>query len=175
MTAATERGIDTAPTSLNGLSAPFHVRNRNAVVSWLFMSVWTLGLLIAIALTLRSDVSVETWQWAVLALFVLVGIAGCVFASALSIVSMHVEGNSVRVVERRPFKTRSTRCRASEVSVPSISEDDVDTEGDPYFRCYLLLPEGRKVEVAGSHRRCEVQALRTRVLVALATQGEADK
>ena len=175
MTAATDRGIDSAFVSHDGQATLFHARNRNAIALWIFMSLWTLGLLIAIAMTLRSDASFETWQWVTLALFALFGIAGCVFASSLPIVSMHFEGNSVRVVERRPFTTQSTRCRASEVSVPAISEDDVDTEGDPYFRCYLLLPKGRKVEVGGSHRRCEVQALRTRALFALAPQDEAGK
>ena len=175
MTATTDRGIDSAFASRGGQVAPFHTRNRNAIALWVFMSLWMLGLLIAIAMSVLGDTPIATWQWIALALFALVGMAGCVFASSLPIVSMHVEGTSVRVVERRPFTTRRIRCRASEVSVPAISEKGVDTEGDPYFRCYLLLPEGRKVEVAGSHRRCEVQALRTRVMLALATQDKARK
>lgn len=172
MTATTDRSIDSAFGSRDGRAAPFHTRNRNAIVLWLFMSMWTLGLLIAIAMTVRSDASIETWQWVILAVFALGGIVGCVFASSLPIVSMHAEGNQVRVVERRPFSSRTTRCVIGDIAVPAISEDDVDTEGDPYFHCFLLLPDGRRVEVAASHRRCEVQALRTRILVALATQGE---
>lgn len=172
MTATTDRGIDSAFASRHAQAAPFHTRNRNAIVLWVFMSLWMLGLLVVIAMTVLGDTRVATWQSAALALFALVGLAGCVFASSVPIVSMHVESDSVRLVERRPFTTRSIRCQAGEVSVPPISEQDVDTEGDPYFRCYLLLPEGRKVEVAGSHRRCEVQALRTCVLAALATQDK---
>lgn len=139
------------------------------------MALWALAVLVATLMLLRGDAPVHGYQWLILALSGLVGIVGCAYACSRPIVSMQLEGTTAQVVERRPFSARITRCSLNEIRVPAISENDVDSDGDPYFRCFLSLPGSHEVEVAGSHRRCEITAIRTRILVAIATQRGVDK
>lgn len=147
----------------------FRVQWRTALVLWLVMAA-CIALLVSITWLFWRDgppAQTGTFGWVLLSLFWIGGLAASAWASTFAMVSMLVDERGVEVSERHPFTVRTTRCGVADLSVPAIV-DGVDGDGDPQFRCELRLPDGRAVNLAESYRRFEVDAVRRRVLLALA-------
>ena len=64
------------------------------------------------------------------------------------------------------WRARERRYRVSDVAVPEIAAG-TDSEGDPYFKCLLTLPDGDALTVAEAHARPAVEAVRQRLLSVL--------
>lgn len=167
---ATDNGGDMA--ARRGSARPsFRIQYRVAVVLWLISACWIAVLLTFTWLFWRDGppAGLGPFGWPLLGLLWLAGFsAGASSAGSFALVSMQVDDDGVRVREWLPFKVRTTRCGVADVDVPAIV-DGVDDDGDPRFRCELRLPDGRAVSLAESYRRLEVEAVRKRLLVALAT------
>lgn len=154
---------------------PIVFRNYKAVAAWIFMALWMAGLGCFTWLGIR-DGGMPGWgphgTAALLCLFWVFGIGGCAYCFGMPCIRLRITATSVEAREGRPGHTETHRCTPAEVAVPEVVETK-DDEGDPYFRCDIELPGGKRVTVVESHARDEVEATRARLLSALAASPPA--
>lgn len=148
--------------------ATVHVHHRLALALWLAMSAMLAASVLMTWFALSSGFALDmpTLAWPLLGLLWTAAVAGCVWAGRYTMVTMRMLPDLVEVGERGPFRIRTTRCARSALAVPDVSEA-TDREGDPLFRCLVDLPGDRQICIAESHRRCEVVAVRDRIMEAL--------
>jgi hypothetical protein len=145
------------------------LRNRMALAGWIFMAIW-ISLLCLITYILVRDGSIPgTGPLAgmgVIALFWIFGVAGCAYAYAIPCVAVTIRDRRVSVRERFLMRTREETFPVANLMTPLLVETK-DDEGEPYFRCELTTPAGRKVVCNEGHDRASVEAARARVLAFL--------
>ncbi|MEO7916747.1 MAG: hypothetical protein ABIR16_03820 [Dokdonella sp.] len=175
MATTIDNRFNTNGRSVGRHATPFTKRNACALAQWVVAAMWMVALATAIITLWRSGAGATRglYAWLILAVIGLLGIAACLRANRVAMVSMQIDAGAASIVERTPLHSRTTRCGVDEIRIPAIDIGAVDGEGDPYFHCRLILPDGRQLDVAGSHRRCEIEAVRTRILTALSTKGGA--
>lgn len=161
---------DGSPPS--ALPSVFRLHNRLAFVLWIVVASSLVILLCFTWLFLRDGPppQVGAFGLPLLGLLWMAGIAASASVCASAVISLRVTSTGVMVREWRPFSVRKTCCASADVRVPPIV-DGADEEGDPYFRCLLILPDGHVVAVAESHRRLDVENARERVVAALARRS----
>jgi len=157
------------------IPSPTVFRNYKAVAAWIFMAVWMAGLGCFTYLAIR-DGGMPGWgphgTSVLLGLFWLFGIGGCAYCFGMPCIRLRVTTAIVEAREGRPWHTETHRCAPADVTVLAVVETK-DDEGDPYFRCDIELPGGKRVAVTESHARAEVEATRARLLKALAVSPPA--
>ena len=144
--------------TMSGARVRREYRNDKAVFLWGFMAVW-LAMLVAMTYVAVRDGGIPGSRWGVpvLALFWLFGIGAARWAATFSRVRVTLTADGVLVRERFPFHAIEKRYRSRDLAAPRIDESK-DSDGDPYFSCVLALPGGRRVAVAESGHRPEVEA-----------------
>ncbi len=145
-------------------------RNDKAVFLWGFMAAWLAGLTAMTYVVVRDGGVPQTgpWIWAVLALFWLTGIGAARWAATFARVRVTLTAGGVVVRERLPFSTREKQYRSRDLAAPHIDERK-DSDGDAYYACVLELPGGRRVVVAESSHRPEVEAVLDTLKASLAS------
>jgi hypothetical protein len=136
------------------------IANRMALFLWGFAAVWLAMLTAFTALVIRDgpppgyapEVAI-----AILAAFWLggFGLAGYAASQPLQSVTRGPDG-AVRVDWIRPLRRERRVYPAGTVGAPEVVVG-TDTDGDPYFRARLRLPDGLSVDIAEGHdrARCE--------------------
>lgn len=162
-------GSSADPAGVPSAPAPFCVHYRTPLVLWL-LAASTIAILAAFTWLFLRDgppPPLGPFGWPLLGAFWLAGLAAVSSAKSFALVSMRIDRHGIVVREWLPYAVRTTRCGVGEVVLPTIV-DGIDDDGDPRFRCELRLPDGHAVNLAESHRRLDVVAVRDRVLTALA-------
>jgi hypothetical protein len=151
---------------------PVVFRNNHVVGVLVFMLLW-LGLLGCFtyfyARQQRYSVLGPSYLISDLILGVLwlFGVGGAAWAFIQPRIAVSVAGGGVLAREIWLWRVRERRYAAADVFVPHV-EAGTDNDGDPYFKCLLLLPNGRVLTVAEGYERTEVEATRRRLLAELA-------
>jgi len=148
---------------------PVVFRNNAAVFLWGFMGAWMLMLALFTCLYVRDGDNGEKMLPLVLMAFWLFGWAACHWAFGHARVRVEIGHGRVLAREVYAWSTRENRYAASDVFVPDVVEEK-DSDGDPYFKCLLRLPDGRSLTVAESHSRPRMEARRAELLAALAVR-----
>ncbi|WP_237216504.1 hypothetical protein [Falsiroseomonas oryziterrae] len=146
------------------------LRNDIALFAWWFMAIWWAMLLAAVWLVLRDGPpdGLSWWMTAgILAIFVAGGAAGAAWALRQRRVRAEVGADGLlRLGESLPFRRQRLvlpRDAAEAVEV----EQTTDSDGDPYFRCWLVLRDGRRFAVQEGHRVQAIESDARRLRVAL--------
>jgi len=147
---------------------PVVVRNNTAVFLWGFMAVWMamLGCFTYIFVRDGGIPQVGMFGPPLIAFFWLCGLGATGWAFSHPLIRVTISPREVVVRERWPWRVRERRYRLGQVAVPDIVAG-TDSEGDPYFKCMLALPDGDPLPVAEAHGRPQVEAVRLRLLSAL--------
>ena len=144
------------------------VRNNTAIFPWAFMAVWMamLGCFTYIFLRDGGIPQVGMFGAPLLAFFWLCGFGATGWALSHPLIRVTVSPRGVVVRKQWLWRARERNYRVSQVAVPEIVAG-TDSEGDPYFKCLLMLPDGDPLPVAEAHGRPAVEAVRQRLLSAL--------
>lgn len=146
------------------------IRNNMAIVGWIFMSIWMGMLLLITWLFVRDggfhqfDPLVET---GIMLLFWVFGLGGSAELFGRPRVRFVIEGGEVDVTERWLLRSRHETFPLADLAEPKLISDR-DSDGDPYYRCGLVLPSGRKISVRESHDRATIEAECDRIKAAIA-------
>lgn len=166
--------MPTAPASRN-VQRVF--RNNGACVAWIFVAVWLamLGCFTYIAIRDGGIPQVGVWAWPILGLFWLFGAAALVWVTGLPLLRLELSADGVLVRERFPWYVQETRYRVRELRLPQL-ESVVDGDGDAQFHCVLAFADGRRLVVAESPHRPQVEAtfLSLQASLAALCRGYAD-
>jgi hypothetical protein len=142
------------------------VQNNAAVFGWGFMTVWMTILCIVTFAAFREAMfeGKVTFRYMplILAVFWLAGIAGTAWAFRQKRVRMEIRDGRVAVTKRGLFRAHRWVGAARDVLDLSLVED-IDSDGDPYFRCVAVLPGPEQITIAEGHRRAVVEAAMERV------------
>jgi hypothetical protein len=147
---------------------PIVIRNDTAIFLWGFMAAWltALGCFTYIFLRDGGIPQVGMFDAPLIAAFWLCGLGAAGWALSHPRIRVTVSLRGVVTRERWLWRTRERRYRVSDVAVPEIAAG-TDSEGDPYFKCLLTLPDGDALTVAEAHARPTVEAVRQRLLTVL--------
>ncbi len=150
---------------------PVVFRNNQVVGVRVFMLLW-LALLGWITYGLEHQHTFFTVGTAlsdlILGALWLFGVGGTAWAFFVQPrIAVTVAAGSVLTREIWLWRVRERRYAAAEVFVPHV-EESTDADGDSYFKCFLLLPNGRVLTVDEGNKRTEVEATRSRLLAELA-------
>jgi len=148
------------------------VRNNNAGGMWLFMAVWVgmLGCFTYIFARDGSPPEVGVFGLPLLALFWLAALGLAGWALAQPLIRVTVEGRHAVVRERWLWGVREQRYRAAVLAAPELEVGE-DSDGDPYFKCRLRLPDGGVLTIAETHDRAFVEDVQQRLAAALRPTG----
>ena len=149
---------------------PAVFRNNQAIAVWVFMVIW-LGVLGCFTYIFARDggfPDVSMFGPPLLGLFWLYGIGFAAWAFVRPRIAVSVTAGRVLAREIWPWRVREGRHAAADVFVPDVVAG-TDSDGDPYFKCVLRLPDDRVLTVAEGHERTRVEATRRRLLAALDT------
>jgi hypothetical protein len=147
---------------------PLTVHHRTPLVLWAFAAVWCGGVLLGTYVLWRDgppDGATPLAAWAVLMLFWLTGIGLGTHAFSQPTVALRIEPDGrAEIVRRWPLARRVARLPASALSLRL--QEDVDSDGDPYFR--LRLHAGLHLEAPvsvaeGGREHCEAMRERLRL------------
>ena len=150
------------------VSASF--RNNMAIVAWVFMAIWDLGLLLMTYAFIRDggfhQFSAPV-EHGILGLFWIFGAAGTAACFGRSRVHVAVDDGEIVVRERWLLGSRVERFPVGSVSLPRLVQQR-DSDGDPYFQCVLTTPAGRDIVVKESHSFKNADAECDRLAAAIA-------
>ena len=145
-------------------------RNNMAIVAWVFMAIWNLGLLLITWLFIR-DGSFHQFsppvERGILGLFWIFGAIGTAACFGKPRIHVAVDGGEITLRENWLLRGRIERFPVGAVSPPRLVQQR-DSDGDPYFHCVLTTPSGRDIIVKESHSRQDAEAARDRLAVAMA-------
>jgi hypothetical protein len=131
------------------------VANNAAVFGWTFMIVW-MAMLCAFTWLAVRDHGVPGYSSEITALFLagfwLFGLAGCNFFLRMPRVRLLKGADGLRLEEIWLWRRRSSPLASTDLQTLALIED-TDTDGDPYFKCAITLPDGRPVFLKESHLR----------------------
>ena len=147
---------------------PAVFRNNQAVAVWVFMLLWLAGLgcFTYVFVRDRGGPEVGVFSAPLLGLFWLCGVGIAAWAFRQPRIAVSVAAGGVLAREIWLWRVREGRYAAADVFVPEVAAG-TDSDGDPYFKCLLRLPDDRVLTVAGGHQRPQVEAARQRLLAAL--------
>ena len=147
---------------------PVVFRNNQAVAVWVFMVIWlsVLGCFTYIFARDGGFPDVNMFGPPLLGLFWLYGIGFAAWAFMRPRIAVSVAAGGVLAREIWPWRVWEGRYAAADVFVPDVLAG-TDSDGDPYFKCLLRLPDDRVLTVAEGHERTRVEATRRRLLAAL--------
>lgn len=135
-------------------------RNRRAGIVWIFMAVWLAMLACFTYIAIRDGgiAQVGFWTWPILGLFWLFGLAALGWAGSMPLLRLELSAGGVLLRERFLWHVQWRRYRVPQLS-PPLLESVLDGDGDTQFRCVLPLADGRRVVIAESPDRIEVEAV----------------
>lgn len=142
-----------------------------AVVGWIFMSVWLCGISLISWVFVRDGGFHQMHpllEVGIMLMFWMFGLAGGGYLFSQTRVRLTVENGAVTLREALPWKRSEERFPVSTIEVPPVLRER-DSEGDPYFRCVIVTPAGRRVSMGESHDEETMDRLRERVVAALGT------
>jgi len=147
------------------------IRNRLAAFGWGFMGVW-LGMLALLTWTMARDgphPSQPAWlQLGALAAFWLVGLPAAGYLLSRPVTRLRVAPDGTAVLGRRtPFGREEERYPPGSITAVEVREGK-DSDGDPYWRTFLVVADGRQRVVREGHHAPEQKALAARLRGALA-------
>jgi hypothetical protein len=147
---------------------PTVFRNNTAIFLWGFMAVWLsmLGCFTYIFLRDGGIPQVGMFGPPLIAFFWLCGLGAGGWALSHPLIRVTISPRGIVVRELWLWRVRERRYHLGQVAVPDIVAG-TDSEGDPYFKCMLMLPDGDPLPVAEAHVRPKVEAVRQRLLSAL--------
>lgn len=148
--------MPTAPASRN-VQRVF--RNNGARVVWIFVAIWLSMLACFTYIAIRDGgiPQVGVWAWPILGLFWLFGAGALAWAAGLPLLRLELSADGVLVRERFLWRVQEKRYRVREVRLPQL-ESVVDGDGDAQFQCVLVFADGRRLLVAESPHRPQVEA-----------------
>ena len=151
-------------------AATLVLRNRAAIVGWVFMAAW-MAMLSLFTYILVRDAGIPGWHplagMAVFALFWLFGVAGCAYVYGMPSITVTIATGTVHIRERFLFQSREERFPVRQLTDPLVVETK-DSEGDRYFRCELATPTGRTIVCDESNDRARVEEACRRILTFIA-------
>jgi hypothetical protein len=132
------------------------------------MAVW-VGMLACFTYIFARDGSppeAGAFGLPLLALFWLAALGVAGWALAQPLIRVTVQGRHAVVRERWLWGVRERRYRATALAAPDLEVGE-DSDGDPYFKCLLLLPGGAVLTIAEAHDRAFVEDAQQRLETAL--------
>lgn len=136
--------------------APYRLRSLAPLPGW-FLTFGFLAIVVALTLTLKrkgTEWGYPIWlQYAALLAFWIGGYLGVghFVRRPCTWVRVTPEGE-VLLTRAWPFRVRRDRIPRAAIATVAVRED-VDSEGDPYFRTRLVLATGEEITVQEGHRR----------------------
>jgi hypothetical protein len=146
--------------------------NRISLFTWGFAFCW-IGMLLAFSWIFLRDGAPDGFpneaMAAILAVFWLagMGLAAHALNSPISWVTVDSRGD-VALAWHYPHKRVRKAFPAALLGSPALIEDR-DSDGDPYFRTRLTLPDGGFIDIAEGHDRDDCERARERFLKAVAS------
>jgi len=144
---------------------PFVLRNNNAVVGWVFMPLW-LGWLACFTYVFARQHPEAELILDGLWLLCLFSVGGAAWGFMQPRIAVSVAAGGVLVREIWLWRVRERRYAAADVFVPHVAAS-TDSDGDPYFKCLLWLPNGRVLTVAQGHQQWQIEVAHRHLLAAL--------
>lgn len=148
-------------------SMRFKHRNRTALFGWCLIGAWWA---IVIAVTGQVLPSGNTKALAVLSIFWVAGFAFAGYILSIPIVSVEIaDDGAVTIVRRSLGRSTTTRYGPGALGPPRVRED-MNSDGDPYWRCALFAGSERFV-IAEGHDRARVEAVAADLAQAMDVRG----
>lgn len=144
-------------------------RNNMAVVGWVFMAIWLGGVGLISWLFVRDGGFHQMHpliEVGIMLMFWMFGLAGGGYLFSRTRVRLTIRQGTATLRESALWKSREERIPAGSITVAPVLKGR-DSEGDPYFSCLVVTPDGRQVTVGESHDEASMEALRERVASAL--------
>jgi hypothetical protein len=146
------------------------LQNDTPLFAWWFVTLWWVGVLTF------TVVALGAWPPAGQPVIFCVLILGFLWASGALCMRWALRQRRVRLEVRPdgmvwleefgPFLYRSESLYPSDIQAVTVVTS-IDSDGDPYFECRLVLRDGRPVIVAESYRRGTVEGKASRLREAL--------
>jgi hypothetical protein len=142
------------------------ITNHSAAFGWGFMAIWLGMLALFTGLFVREggfhqfsrDIEI-----AILSVFWLGGLAGVVQVLSNPLIRVERIGDDLIVTERWPLSSRRHRLPAG-TPPPATVAAERDSDGDTYYACRLILPDGRAVYIFQSPVRAEAEHALARLI-----------
>lgn len=152
------------------------LRNRMALVGWIFMSIW-MAILMAFTYIFKRDGGVPGQSFVLSVLFMagfwIFGLVGTIFFFKAPVTSVYVRDRQVTLRERWLLRAQMQTFELGGAESIFVRQEK-DSEGDPYFICYLRTPEGREVRIKEAHLREIPEKARADLLAALGLAANTD-
>ncbi|MGE3831003.1 MAG: hypothetical protein AB7F76_08435 [Parvibaculaceae bacterium] len=145
-------------------------RNNMAIVAWVFMAIWDLGLLLMTWAFIRDGGFHQfnpLVEHGILGLFWIFGAMGTAACFGRSRVHVAVDNGEITVRERWLLGSRIERFPVGSAGLPRVVQQR-DSDGDPYFQCIFTTPVGRDIIVKESHSFQDADIERDRLAAAIA-------
>jgi len=146
---------------------PIIIRNNAAIAVWVFMAVW-MGMLCLFTYIFMRDGGIPDFGLlgpVFFGVFWLGGLGATAWALSQPRIRVTIAGQRVVTRESWLWRARERRYDAAQLRVPELLVDK-DSDGDPYFKCLLRLPDG-VLTVAEGHARPKLEAVCARLLSVL--------
>ncbi|MBP0463289.1 hypothetical protein J5Y09_05150 [Roseomonas sp. PWR1] len=154
----------------NAAQTALDIRNRIALVGWIFMATW-FGMVMLFTWLMARDgphpSQPAELQKGAIAIFWIIGLAagGHVFSLPVTRFRVGADGTAT-LSSRTPFGRKVETFPAGSIRAVEVRADR-DSDGDPYWRTVLVAKDGRERTIREGHHRPDQQEIAARLRAAL--------